>query len=795
MNRCALAVAVLSVLTFATAADARAEAAPAGNAAAPATLDTMIVTGTRGSNRTQFDTLAPVDVFSQEEIQAIESSDLNDVLAQLVPSFVVQRMPMNDGLVFVRPATLRGLSPDQTLVLVNGRRFHRSALLGARGAQGPDLAQIPVHAIQRIEVLRDGASAQYGSDAIAGVINIILDDRVGGELSLGLSEYSEGDGTGRKIGGRHGFALGDKGSLSLFADWDKSDATSRSRQRADAIAFQNAHPDLVVPDPVQRWGQPDLENRHFGVNLTLALNDSVDLYGFGLYGHSEGVSDFNWRNPDGTASVYNRSGVFPGWDARSLYPTGFSPKYGNEQDDLQGVLGLRGYWGERWRWDVSGSYGRNRIGYTLGNSINASLGPDSPTSFYLGRLSQEEKNLNADLVYSLPVSALAAPINIAFGAETREETYGVDAGDPASYAIGPGAVTGLAGGANGAPGFSAANAGRWSQRSRAAYIDVEAPLTARWTVGAATRYEHFSAFGESVDGKLSSRFEFTPDLAVRGSVSTGFRAPTPGQLYTQSTQQGLDTVTLQVFTTGRLSPSDPLAIQLGAKPLKPEQSRTASLGLTWKNDLGFSGSVDLYDIKVTDRFSQSASFAVPAGVPNPLAYTSVSFYTNDFDTTTRGVDVVASHTTALGAGRLSTTLGYNYNQTQVDSGATGVATNESQRRIFEERLPRQKATLGSTYAWGRFSVLGKLRYYGAWTDSSGNATGDIFQRFGAMSFVDLAVSWNVTEQQTLRIGADNLFDRYPDEASFQASRGLIYSRNAPYDTDGRNLYAEYRIRY
>ncbi|MGL4693059.1 MAG: TonB-dependent receptor domain-containing protein, partial [Stenotrophomonas maltophilia] len=271
--------------------------------------------------------------------------------------------------------------------------------------------------------------------------------------------------------------------------------------------------------------------------------------------------------------------------------------------------------------------------------------------------------------------------------------------------------------------------------------------------------------------------------------------PTPGQLYTQSTQQGLDTVTLQVFTTGRLSPSDPLAIQLGAKPLKPEQSRTASLGLTWKNELGFSGSVDLYDIKVTDRFSQSASFAVPAGVPNPLAYTSVSFYTNDFDTTTRGVDVVASHTTALGAGRLSTTLGYNYNQTQVDSGATGVVTNESQRRIFEERLPRQKATLSSTYAWGRFSVLGKLRYYGAWTDSSGNATGDIFQRFGAMSFVDLAVSWNVTEQQTLRIGADNLFNRYPDEASFQASRGLIYSRNAPYDSDGRNLYAEYRIRY
>ncbi len=795
MKRCALAVAVVSVVSFAVAAEGHAQSAPAGNAAAPATLDTMVVTGTRGSNRTQFDTLAPVDVFSQEEIQAIESSDLNDVLAQLVPSFVVQRMPMNDGLVFVRPATLRGLSPDQTLVLVNGRRFHRSALLGARGAQGPDLAQIPVHAIQRIEVLRDGASAQYGSDAIAGVINIILEDRVGGEVSLGLSEYSEGDGRGRKVGARHGFALGDDGSLSLFADWDKSDATSRSRQRADAIAFQNAHPELDVPDPVQRWGQPDLENRHAGFNLNLALNPNLDLYGFGLFGHSEGMSDFNWRNPDGTASVYNPSSVFPGWDARSLYPTGFSPKYGNEQDDLQTVLGLRGYIGERWRWDVSASYGRNQIDYTLDNAINASLGPDSPTSFYLGRLSQTEKNVNADVVYSLPVAALEGPINIAFGAEAREETYAVKAGDPASYAIGPGAATGLAGGANGAPGFSDTNAGSWSQRSRAAYIDVEAPITARWTVGAATRYEHFSAFGESIDGKLSTRFAFTPDVAIRGSVSTGFRAPTPGQLYTQSTQQGLDTVTLQVFTTGRLSPSDPLAVQLGAQPLKPEQSRTASLGLTWKTDAGFSGSVDVYDIKVTDRFSQSAAYAVPAGTPNPLRFTSVSFYTNDFDTTTRGVDVVGSYVTGVGAGRLNTTLGYNYNQTTVDSGRTGVATNDSQRRIFEERLPEHKATLSSQYEIGRWSVLGKLRYYGAWTDSSGNATGDIFQRFGAMSFFDLAVSYKVTDQQTLRIGVDNLFDRYPDEATFQASRGLIYSRNAPYDTDGRNIYAEYRIRY
>nr|WP_054668725.1 TonB-dependent receptor [Stenotrophomonas acidaminiphila] len=793
-------MAVAAILFPLACADARADTADsatavAGEVAAPTTLDAMIVTGTRGSNRTQFDTLAPVDVFSREEIQAIESTDLSDVLAQLVPSFVVQRLPMADGQVFVRPATLRGLSPDQTLVLVNGRRMHRSALLGSRGAQGPDLSQIPTSAIKRIEVLRDGASAQYGSDAIAGVINIILDDSIGSEFTLGVSEYAEGDGSGRRFGARTGVGLGQAGVLSLFLDYDSSDATSRSRQRPDAIAFQNAHPELQVPDPVQRWGQPDLENRRLGFNLKLPFGQTAEAYAHGLYNSGEGVSDFNWRNPDGTASVYKPTAVFPGWDVRSLYPTGFSPKYGSDYDDLQLVAGVRGQFTPDLSWDVSGSYGRNRIEYTLDESINASLGPASPTSFYLGRLSQVEKNVNADFVYGLPLAVLAAPLNIAFGAEFREETYGVDAGDPASYAIGPGAAAGLAGNSNGAPGFGPDNAGRWSQRSHAAYVDVEAPLSTRWNVGAAARYERFSSFGGTLDGKLSTRFEFTPALALRGSVSTGFRAPTPGQLYTTSTVQGLDTVTLQVFTSGRLSPSDPLARQLGASALKPEQSRTTSLGLAWRNDAGLSGSVDLYDIKVTDRFSQSAAFQIPAGIPNPMGYTSVSYFTNDFDTTTRGVDLVGSWVGDAGPGRLNLTLGWNYNRTQVDKGATSVATSQTQRVIFEERLPRQKGTFSADYAIGNWSVLAKLRHYGAWTDSTGNATGDIFQRFGDMQFFDLALAYRFNAGNSLRIGADNLFDRYPDEAVFQASRGLVYSRNAPYDTDGRNVYAEYRVKF
>ena len=793
LQRTSIASAVaLFTMTAVTNVQAQAPASAASADAAP--LQSVIVTGTRGSNRTQFDTMAPVDVFTRDDIAAVESSDLNDVLAQLVPSYVVQRLPMADGQVFVRPATLRGLSPDQTLVLVNGRRFHRSALLGARGAQAPDLAQIPTSAIKRIEVLRDGASAQYGSDAIAGVINIILDDSIGSEVSVRHAQYGEGDGKANEINARTGFAIGDAGRLALFAELSKSDPTSRTRQRADAIAFQAAHPTLTVPNPVQRWGQPELESKRLGYNLTLPLG-AVDLYSHGLFGTSEGTSDFNWRNPDTSTTAYNTSSAFPGFNLRTIYPVGFSPQYSNEQDDLQMVAGVRGRFTDRFSWDLAASYGRNRIDYSLANSINASMGPASPTAFYLGRLSQEETVASANFNYELPVASLAQPVNIAFGTEFRNETYAVKAGDPASYAVGPGAATGLDSNANGAPGFSARQAGSWQQDSYAAFLDIEVPLTRQLSVGVASRYEHFSEFGSNVDGKLSARFALTPDFALRGSYSTGFRAPTPGQLNTSSTSQGLDTKTLLVFTSGRLANNDPLALALGAQPLKPEKSKNLSLGFTWKTQAGFSGSVDVYDIKLSDRFSTSASFAVPANVANPLRYTSINYFTNDFDTTTQGIDIVGNYMRRLGDGKFNTTLAWNYNTTSVDGGKTGVATNAAQRTVFEERLPRQKATFSATYELAQWSALGRMRHYGAWTDSTGNATGDIFQRFGAIQFFDLAASYKINGKHTLRFGIDNVFDKYPDEATFQASRGLIYSRNAPYDTDGRNLYVEYKVKF
>ncbi|EKU24264.1 TonB-dependent receptor plug domain-containing protein [Xanthomonas graminis] len=796
MNRIAhrrLATVVFTVCAGSSAAAAAASPAQVADGTST-TLDSVVVTGTRGANRTQFGTLAPVDVISAEEIRAVGSSDLNTVLAALVPSFVVQRLPLADGQVFVRPATLRGLSPDQTLVLVNGHRFHRSALLGARGAQAPDLAQIPTNAIKRIEVLRDGAAAQYGSDAIAGVINIILDDRVGTELGVDVSRYSEGDGLARTYSLKRGWELG-AGSLVAFAEHSASEPTDRGVQRADAIAFQAAHPAIAVADPVQRWGQPEQHSTHLGMNLDLPLSDSVGLYGYALFNDGGGVSDFNWRNPDSNASIYKTTAAFPGFDLRSMYPAGFTPRYGSDYRDAQTLAGLKGAFNERFSWDVSAAYGLSKIAYSLGDSINASLGPTSPTAFHLGSLQQREVNLNADFVYALPLAMLPDPVNIAFGAERRNETYAIAAGDPASYAIGGGARYGLAPNANGAPGFSPQQAGSWEQTSYAAYADVEVPLTARFSVGGALRYEDFSSFGSSLNGKLSARLELTPWLALRGAWSNGFRAPTPGQSYATQITQGLDTVSLQVFNSGRLSPQDPIAIALGAKPLKPEASDSLSLGLAWQAPSGLFGSLDLYRIALSDRFSTSQSFVVPATAPNPLHYTSVNYFTNDFDTTTEGADLVFGYQHALGRGRVGATLAYNYNRTQVDNGSTAVAANPTQRILFEQQLPQHKGSLGLTWEQGPLQGLLRMRYYGAWTDSSGNASGDIFQRFGAISLLDLSATYALSQTLSLRLGADNVLNTYPDKATFQASRGLVYSRNAPYDTDGRNLYAQLRLRF
>jgi iron complex outermembrane recepter protein len=776
-------------------------AADSGGVSSP---DTIIVTGTRQQAQTQFDALSPVDVFSQKTIRSTVTSNVDETLATLVPSFNVKHLPASDGPEFIRPASLDGLTPDMTLVLVNGKRFHRSAFLQSNGSQAADLGQIPTFDIGHVEVLRDGASAQYGSDAIAGVINIILDDKPGFSAYSQGSRFYAGDGTQWQVGGRAGFKLGDGGHLVLTTEYSHANATSRTVQRPDAIMFQQENPNVVVPNPVQHWGNPKTNSLRVAVDAAVPLTDTVEAYTFGTYARSHGIADINWRDPDANPNIYNVTSVFPGFDLHSIYPAGFTPREGIRANDGQVVGGVRSTGSSRFTWDVSASFGINSSEFFLDNSINASLGPDSPLNFNLGKQVQREFNLNADGVYRLPVSILPEPINVAFGVERRVETYQVTEGDPASFAVGPGAVAGLTSQSNGFPGFGPQQAGTFSQTDYAGYVDIQVPFTKRWTGEVALRDENYDTFGNTFNYKFATRYEFVPGIAIRGGYSTGFKAPSPGQLNSTSVTQSLDTTTLQLFTTGRLSPLNPVAQFFGAQPLKPEESKTYTAGFVWRTHNGLSGSVDLYQVDVSKRFSLSQTFTVTPAIRQQLValnvagandFTVVDFYTNDFNTRTRGIDAVLSYTRHLGPGQLGATLAYSYTQTKVTSGSLASASNLMQRTVFEKGIPNHNGTATLTYDIGKVSLLGRLRYYGSWTDTSGNAVGDIFQRFGGVAFFDASVSYKLTRQLSVRLGAENLFNTYPDKATLQANRGLVYSRDTPYGTNGGDYYARLDVQF
>jgi iron complex outermembrane receptor protein len=763
-------------------------------------MESIIVTGTRKAQKTVFDSSAPIDLISAVELSGTVSEDLSDTLAQIVPSYKIQRLPMQDGQAFVRPASLRGLSPDHTLVLINGKRRHRSALLGGNGAQAPDLAQIPSSAIKRIEVLRDGASAQYGSDAIAGVINIILDDSTNISGFAQYSQYNEGDGETSRTGIKGGTELGNSGFVTLSFEYAKAQKTSRSRQRPDAIQFSADHPEVDVPDPVQHWGQPETEVLRFALNSELDTRLGL-AYLFGTFGIGEGLSDFNWRNPDST-SAFGITDIFPGFDLRDTFPAGFTPQFFQDDSDIGLNLGLKGLMFDEIDWDISAGFGQNKIKYNMSDSINASLGSQSPTSFYIGQLGQSEVNLNADFIYAWQLPVLFDAANVAFGVEYRKETYEIKPGEPTSYEIGPGAAAGLPSGANGFPGFSPTQSGKSSQHSSSFYVDIDLPMTEHLTTGLAARYEKYSEYGNGkVTGKLSSRYELNPDLALRATLSTGFKAPTPGQLFSERTSQGLDSNTLNIFTTGRFSPKSDVATivskrdDLNINPLTAEESTNISGGIVYRNASSFNASLDIYRVNVDNRLSISETYTLTdnertqlatLGVPGGEGITRVSFYQNDFDTRTTGIDLVVGYTINLADGRLALSSALNHNKTEVLNGT--LAENESTRNRFEKMLPQDTGNISANYTAGDLGLMARVRYSGPWTDYSGNSDGDIFQEFGTEFFTDLSATYQLSDSIKLSGGAENIFDSYPEEATYQANRGLIYSRHAPYDTDGRNVF-------
>ncbi len=799
----AVAASAMTV-AFATAAEAQDT-----SATAPSPAPEVVVTGTREVGQTVFSSLSPVSVYSGQALNSTITDNLGQTLAEISPGFDVKRLPAADGPEFIQPLSQYNLSPDFTLVLLNGKRFHNSAYIegsgNSSGSQSPDLNMIPSFALSSAQVLTDGASAQYGSDAIAGVVNLILNTKPGFDMFVQGSQYYAGDGESGDAGVRAATALPGGGHFMAAIEYSSDALTSRTVQRPDAVAFQAANPQLQVPDPVQRWGNPSTNAWKGAFDGAEPVGDIGEAYVFGTLSNGFGISDINWRNPTTNASVYGTNpaagaapSIFPGFKLGSIYPTGFTPREGDTYDDEQIDLGLRNMTSDVFTWDLSGSYGQNVTGFFLNNSINASLGPDSPLNFKLGHYAEGDFDLNADFNYRWRTGFLADPIDIAFGAQRREETFQAVAGQLASYEVGPGAAAGLAPGANGFPGINPQQAGDHSELSYAGYVDIAVPVTTQAKVEFAARDESYALFGNTFNYKVAGAYQIIPDaLQLHLSYSTGFKAPTPGQIFSTSTNQSLDSVTLQLVTSGRISPLNPLAVALGAKPLTPETSTDINGGVNWKTSLGLSGSIDVFQIDVADRLQVSPSFVLSAaeiaqleasGVVGASAYSSVSFYTNAFSTATHGVNFTTNYNAHIGPGRFNLNALFSYYDTEVTNGSLSAATQEAAKIEYDKSAPDYNATLTSTYTLGKFTVLGRLRYYGPWTDSSGNATGTLFENFTSMEFLDLEVTYRLTPHLFIKTGAENVGDFYPERATNQANRGLLYSRNSPYDTNGGDYF-------
>lgn len=766
--------------------------------------EAILVTGTRTRARSQAYALAPIDVISPTLLGLNASEELMDGLAQLLPSFTAFRFPLNDGLIYNRPTGLRGLNPDHTLVLINGHRRHHSAFLEAANGQAADLTHIPILAIKRIEVLRDGASAQYGSDAIAGVINILLNDEPALTMMGQWGQYYQGDGAQWRWAGQTGWRGREDTFLVINGEYFLSAQTSRSRQRLDAIEFARNHPELKIPDRVQNWGQPEREGWRMALNGEHAVTPGIKVYGFGTLSLTRGVSDFNWRNPD-TTQAFAPNPAFPDFDLRGLYPIGFTPRFGQDEIDYSGVIGARAQTYGGWLWDFSISQAMNRIDYRIDNTFNPSLGPESPQDFKPGRLSQYERIAALD-IQSPPISAQS--ILLAFGLELREDEYQIQAGDAASYLAGPGAIYGAPIGSNGFPGYTPDQAGQFSQTSLALYAEMQGEPTARWRWGAAGRYEDFSLFGQSLTGKFSTAFDLTSELTVRSTLSTGFRAPTPGQVFSERTSQGLVSETLDVQERGRFSAHGRLAQLISARDgsdieaLRPETSRNFTIGLGYRTRGGLTLTADYFDIIVRDRFRLSQNYNLSdqeraqlrdEGLDRLSRTNQITFFQNDYDTRTRGLDVVAEYQRHLFSGQVALSGAYNYLETRViDSRLPERVVLDT---LIEREFPEQRLTLSAIYQQEAWSVFVRTRTYGNWVDTAGVEHVQTFQTFGPRTFVDLGYDRVLSQNISLRIGAENVFNTYPDEAKRNANRGLIYSRSAPYDTDGGQYYVRLSASY
>ena len=773
-------------------------------------LAEIAVTGSRRTERSAVDQPVPVDILTQEEIRQTGRTETAQIIQQLAPSFNFPRATVGDGTDHTRPATLRGLGADQVLVLVNGKRRHTSALINVNGTVGRgqgmvDLNAIPSSAIDRIEILRDGAAAQYGSDAIAGVINIILKANATDELSLELGQTAEGDGNLINLNGTRNFTWGDNGFLQLAAEFRDRGYTNRSLRDPRTQYFagdpKNSDP-LFVNQINHRQGDADTRDLGAFLNLGKQVGTTTELYAFAGFGRRSGHAAGFWRRALDDRTV------------RAIYPNGFLPFIYSTIYDGSAVAGLKGDM-RGWNWDLSAGYGRNSFRFDIKNTANVSLGAQSPTEFYAGTLAFGQFTGNLDLVKGFNVG-LASPLNVAFGGEFRSDNYQIKEGEPDSYRDGG---VRIAGGPNNNgiapigsqvfPGFRPADAVSKSRNNVGGYIDLESNVTSMLVLGAAARAEHYSDFGKTGDYKISGRLEPAKGLAFRAAFSSGFRAPSLGQSWFSSTATNF---VAGVPTDNRTFPvSDPVAIALGATPLKSETSHNTSAGVAFYPLRGLSVTLDYYKIVIKDRIVLSGTFNQPAVVTflQQQGFTGVGgarFFTNAVDTRTSGIDVVAGYGFPIGAStNLRMTAGFNKTKNVVTKvqPTPGVLAafqetlfDRVERARIEKGQPNTNFNLGAIVTRKAWTFNARTQRYGKVTSFGTPVDGSLDQTFEPKLITDLSASYSHNRTLTLMLGADNIFDVYPDKNSVgsatvggNANFGIFpYNGISPFGFNGRFAY-------
>lgn len=760
-------------------------------------LETIIVTGTRVTDRTVAESAAPIDIITPEALEATGTGELATALSRVLPSLNFPRPAISDGTDAVKPAQLRGLAPDQVLVLVNGKRRHTTALINLNDSQGRgsspvDLNAIPIASIARVEVLRDGASAQYGSDAIAGVVNIVLKgSSSGGGITARYGQHSAGDGRQYQLSGDAGFEFGERGFLHLAGQGGHNDQTDRARPYIGTPGPAAPPYDRVV----QRYGDPEIDQGAVSFNSEFGFGEHATLYAFGAASNRDVVSNGFFR---------------PAGDSRnipSIYPNGFLPTINNVAKDRSTVAGLRGGLGNDWNYDLSYNYGYNNLGFDIRNTLNRSLGPTSPRQFYAGSLEVTQNVANLD--FSKPIEAgwLKYPITFAFGAEWREEKFNQSPGEPGSYVDGDGPVN-TPPGAQVFPGFKPEDAGHHDRNSSSLYADLEADLTDRFSAAVAARHEDYSDFGTTTSGKVSGRYAFTDAVALRGTVSSGFRAPSLQQQYFQSTATNF--IGGVPFDVRTFAVDNSTAIALGAEPLKAEESMNYGLGLVLSPIDGLYVTVDTYRIDIDDRIILSENLIGPTVTAfletrGIFGVTGGRYFTNAVDTKTTGVDIVGTYKWVLSSSEVDWTIGYNYSKTTIEKIApnppeltAGGLNLQRIGRVEQGRItvgaPRDKILLGSVWKSGDWTFSGTATRYGEF--SALNANPALDQTFGAKWTVDLAAAYQL-DAWSFALGADNIFDAYPDEFYFATSNGgqLVYPRNAPFGFNGAFVYGKVGYRW